>query len=79
MNRTKEMANIVQVGIRNVCMEEKEFIDKESVFLRSPNQKGRYMDGQSHRSIKRPCLSPIDLDCFDPSYSPLPALPYPEA
>lgn len=77
MNRTKEMANIVQVGIRNVCMEEKEFIDKESVFYAHQIRKDdTWMDKAIDRLNDHVYLT-IDLDCFDPSVLPSTGTPLP--
>lgn len=77
MHRTKEMANIVQVGIRNVCIEEKEFIDKDSIFYAHQIRKDNtWMDKAIDRLNNHVYLT-IDLDCFDPSILPSTGTPLP--
>jgi agmatinase len=77
MHRAKALTNIVQVGIRNVCTEEKEFIDKDAIFythqMRSDNS---WMD-KAIEKLKDNVYLTIDLDCFDPSILPSTGTPLP--
>jgi agmatinase len=71
------MTNIVQVGIRNVCIEEKEFIDKDSIIYAHQIRKDvTWMDKAINRLNDHVYLT-IDLDCFDPSVLPSTGTPLP--
>jgi agmatinase len=77
MRRTQEIAKVVQVGIRNVCEEERQFIVPENIFYA---HKIRHFDDWMQDAIARMTENvylTIDLDCFDPSILPSTGTPLP--
>jgi agmatinase len=77
MRRTQEFAKVVQVGIRNVCEEEKQFIIPENIFYA---HKIRCDDAWMQKAIDRlgeNVYLSIDLDVFDPSVLPSTGTPLP--
>lgn len=77
MRRAQEYARVVQVGIRNVCIEEKPNIVEENIFYahamrRNPN----WMEQALSRLTDNVYLT-IDLDGFDPSILPATGTPLP--
>jgi len=77
MRRAQEIARLVQVGIRNVCQEEKQFIVPENIFYA---HKIRYNDAWMQNAIDRMSENvylTIDLDVFDPSILPATGTPLP--
>ena len=77
MRRTQEIAKVVQVGIRNVCEEERQFIIPENIFYA---HKIRCNDAWMQESIDRTSENvylTIDLDVFDPSILPSTGTPLP--
>jgi agmatinase len=77
MRRTQEIAKVVQVGIRNVCEEERQFIVPENIFYA---HKIRYNDVWMQNAIDRMgenVYLTVDLDCFDPSVLPSTGTPLP--
>jgi agmatinase len=77
MRRAQEVANVVQVGIRNVCMEEKENIIPENIFYAHDIcGKTEWMQKAIDRLTEHVYLS-IDLDGFDPSVVPATGTPLP--
>jgi agmatinase len=77
MRRTQEIAKVVQVGIRNVCEEERQFIIPENMFYA---HKIRCNDAWMQESIDRMSENvylTIDLDVFDPSILPSTGTPLP--
>jgi len=77
MARAKELAPIVQVGIRSMCVEEKDNMDYHRVFFaRDMIQNANWQ----HKVL--PLLTDnvyitIDLDAFDPAYLPATGTPEP--
>lgn len=78
MRRAQAYANVVQVGIRNVCSEEKKNIVKENIFY------AHNIVGQNNNWQKDVCerltenvYVTIDLDGFDPAYVPATGTPLP--
>ncbi len=78
MRRAQEMgANVVQVGIRNVCAEEKPFIVPENIFYAHQiRHRNNWMEEALHRLPGEVYLS-IDLDGLDPSILPSTGTPLP--
>ena len=77
MRRAQEVANVVQVGIRNVCQEERQFIVPENIFYA---HKIRHSDAWMQVAIDRMTENvylTIDLDVFDPSILPSTGTPLP--
>jgi agmatinase len=77
MRRAQEMARVVQVGIRNVCIEEKEHIIPENIFYAHHIcGKTEWMQPAIDRLTEHVYLT-IDLDGFDPSIVPATGTPLP--
>jgi len=77
MRRAQEVANVVQVGIRNVCIEEKKYIIPENIFYAHEIcGKIEWMQKAIDRLTEHVYLT-IDLDGFDPSILPATGTPLP--
>lgn len=77
MRRAQEVAHVVQVGIRSVCAEEKEFIVPEKMFYAHQIQKSStWIDDVVNQLTDNVYLT-IDLDGFDPSIVPATGTPLP--
>jgi len=77
MRRAQSLAPLVQVGIRNVCSEEKEFIDEKNIFYaHNIRNSATWMQEAVSRLSDNVYLT-IDLDCFDPSVVPSTGTPLP--
>jgi agmatinase len=77
MRRAQEVATVVQVGIRNVCIEEKEHIIAENIFYAHDIcGKTEWMPKAIDRLTEHVYLT-IDLDGFDPSIVPATGTPLP--
>ncbi|MCL2132279.1 MAG: agmatinase [Lentimicrobiaceae bacterium] len=77
MRRVQEIAKAVQVGIRNVCEEERQFIVAENVFYaRKIRHNDSWMQAAVDRMSENVYLT-IDLDVFDPSILPATGTPLP--
>ncbi|MDR0205765.1 MAG: agmatinase [Bacteroidales bacterium] len=77
MRRAQEVANVVQVGIRNVCMEEKKYIIPENIYYAYHIcGKIEWMQKAINRLSENVYLT-IDLDGFDPSIVPATGTPLP--
>ena len=77
MRRAQEVANVVQVGIRNVCIEEKSHIIPENMFYAHEIcGKTDWMQKAINRLTEHVYLT-IDLDGFDPSIVPATGTPLP--
>lgn len=77
MRRAQEVAHVVQVGIRSVCAEEKEFIVPEKMFYAHQIQKSStWIDDVVNQLTDNVYLT-IDLDGFDPSIVPGTGTPLP--
>jgi len=77
MRRAQEVANVVQVGIRNVCIEEKNNIIPENMFYAHDIcGKTEWMPKAINRLTEHVYLT-IDLDGFDPSIVPATGTPLP--
>ncbi len=77
MRRAQEYANVVQVGIRNVCIEEKPNIVPENIFYAHKiHNDNKWMQQAIDRLTENVYLT-IDLDGFDPSVVPSTGTPLP--
>ncbi|MCL2435092.1 MAG: agmatinase [Lentimicrobiaceae bacterium] len=77
MRRAQEVANVVQIGIRNVCIEEKNNIIPENIFYaHNICGKTEWMQKAIDRLTEHVYLT-IDLDGFDPSIVPATGTPLP--
>lgn len=77
MRRAQEVANVVQVGIRSVCIEEKEHIIPENIFYAHHIcGKTEWMQAAIDQLTEQVYLT-IDLDGFDPSIVPATGTPLP--
>jgi agmatinase len=77
MRRAQEVANVVQVGIRNVCSEEKKNIIPENIFYAHDIcGKTEWMQ-KAIDKLTGPVYLTIDLDGFDPSIVPATGTPLP--
>jgi agmatinase len=77
MRRAQEVANVVQVGLRNVCTEEKKNIIPENIFYAHEIcGKTEWMHKAIDKLTDYVYLT-IDLDGFDPSIVPATGTPLP--
>lgn len=77
MRRAQEYANVVQVGIRSVCSEEREFIVPENMFYAHEIRKNPNWIDQVINKLSDYVYLTIDLDGFDPSVVPATGTPLP--
>ncbi len=77
MRRAQEYAKVVQVGIRNVCIEEKNNIIEENIFYaHNIHHNSDWMKEALDRLTENVYLT-IDLDGFDPGIMPATGTPLP--
>lgn len=77
MARAKELCPIVQVGIRSMDAEEREFIDKDNVFFAKDIHDKKDWIEKAVSLLKDKVYITIDLDVFDPSVMPSTGTPEP--
>lgn len=77
MARVKELAPIVQVGIRSMDSCEKGFINAENVFFADDIRKDQYWTAKAVSRLSDKVYITIDLDVFDPSIMPSTGTPEP--
>ena len=77
MRRAQEMASVVQVGIRNVCIEEKPHIVKENIFYAHKIWNRTDWMQQAIDRLSDTVYLTIDLDGLDPSILPATGTPLP--
>ncbi|HPE40399.1 MAG TPA: agmatinase [Bacteroidales bacterium] len=77
MRRAQEYGNVVQVGIRNVCSEEREYIVPENMFYAHEIKKNPNWIDQVISKLSDYVYLTIDLDGFDPSVVPATGTPLP--
>jgi len=77
MRRAQSMAKVVQVGIRNVCVEEKDFIVPENIFYAHQIRKSDNWIQEVVSRLSKHVYLTVDLDCFDPSILPSTGTPLP--
>ena len=77
MARAKELAPIIQVGIRSMSVEEKENIDYKSVFFARDILADKNWEARALSLLSENVYITIDLDAFDPAYVPSTGTPEP--
>ncbi|HQB20594.1 MAG TPA: arginase family protein, partial [Bacteroidales bacterium] len=77
MNRAKEVAEVVQVGIRNVCSEEKKYIQSDKIFYAHQMRNNNEWMEKAIEQLNEYVYISLDLDCFDPSILPSTGTPLP--
>ncbi|NVO20229.1 MAG: agmatinase [Bacteroidetes bacterium] len=77
MARAKEVAPVVQVGIRSMSVEEREDIQPDRVFYASHIHEQRTWMFEFLNKLTRNVYITIDLDVFDPSIMPSTGTPEP--
>ena len=77
MKRIKEKCPVVQVGIRSVCIEEKDELDpRTTVYAHQLHEESGWMERAVSGLTEQVYLT-IDLDAFDPSVLPSTGTPFP--
>ncbi len=77
MARAKEVAPVVQVGIRSMDAEERPNIDPHRVFFPEVNRMDKSWQDRVLSALKPNVYITIDLDVFDPSIMPSTGTPEP--
>ncbi len=77
MNRAQEVAEVVQVGIRNVCSEEKKYIQSDKIFYAHQMRNNNEWMEKAIEQLNEYVYISLDLDCFDPSILPSTGTPLP--
>lgn len=77
MSRVKEACSTVQVGIRSMCLEEKDKIDRERTFFAKDIAGSEDWIEKAIEKLSRNVYVTIDLDVFDPSIMPSTGTPEP--
>ncbi len=77
MARAKELAPIVQVGIRSMDSSEKEFMNLENVFFAENIYKDHHWFAKAISKLTEKVYITIDLDVLDPSIMPSTGTPEP--
>jgi agmatinase len=77
MARAREVAHVVQVGIRSMCVEEVPFLQEENIFYAHDIVGRSDWYEQVAARIEGPVYLTIDLDVFDPSILPSTGTPEP--
>ena len=77
MRRAQECANVVQVGIRSVCIEEKPNIIEENIFYAHEIHNHNLWMQQAVDRLTEHVYLTIDLDGLDPSVLPATGTPLP--
>ena len=77
MRRAQEYARVVQVGIRNVCAEEKQYIVPENIFYAHHIYNHEKWIPEVLNRLTEHVYLTIDLDGFDPSFVPATGTPLP--
>jgi agmatinase len=78
MARAKEVAEIVQVGIRSMDVSEKENMDRNRVFFAHQMHEDNSWQDRALSLLKKNVYITIDLDAFDPSILPSTGTPEPD-
>ncbi len=77
MARAKEVAPIVQVGIRSMSAEELDIVDRDRVFFSHSLNYDKSLYKQALNLLSENVYITIDLDVFDPSIMPSTGTPEP--
>ena len=78
MYKAKEVAPIVQVGIRSMCEEERVFVDEDRMFLRQQLRDDSAWQESALAQLSKHVYVTVDLDVFDPSIMPSTGTPEPD-
>lgn len=77
MARAREVAPIVQVGIRSMCVDELPFADSSRIFYAYQLYKDKILYSRALDMLTENVYITIDLDVFDPSIMPSTGTPEP--
>lgn len=77
MARAKELAPVIQVGIRSMSVEEKDNMDMDRVFFARDILTKNGWQKQATDLLSENVYITIDLDAFDPAYVPATGTPEP--
>jgi len=77
MARAREVAQIVQVGVRSMDASEKKFMDRSNVFFAHEISYNKDWPRQAAAKLGERVYITIDLDVFDPSIMPSTGTPEP--
>jgi agmatinase len=77
MARAKEVAPVVQVGIRSMAVEEMPFVDPGRIFYAHELYYNKKLYDSALKKLTRNVYVTIDLDVFDPSLMPSTGTPEP--
>lgn len=76
--KAREVADVVQIGIRSICEEEIEFIDSKRIFFREQVRSDKRWEESAIEQLSSDVYITIDLDVFDPSIMPSTGTPEPD-
>jgi agmatinase len=77
MARAREVAHLVQVGIRSMSSEELPFVDEDNIYYSHRLRYDKSLYKKALSSLKENVYITIDLDVFDPSIMPSTGTPEP--
>ncbi|MDD4957199.1 MAG: agmatinase [Candidatus Omnitrophica bacterium] len=77
MSRVKEICPIAQVGIRSMCVEEKDEMTRDRVFFAADIAGKKDWYGRVSKKLTKDVYVTIDLDVFDPAIMPSTGTPEP--
>lgn len=77
MARAREVAHLVQVGIRSMSAEELPFVDEDNIYYSHKLRYDKSLYKKALSSLKENVYITIDLDVFDPSIMPSTGTPEP--
>lgn len=78
MYKAQEYAPVVQVGIRSMCEEEKEFVDPSRMFFRHQIRNSKSWGKDVLKKLSKNVYLTIDLDVLDTSIMPSTGTPEPD-
>ena len=77
MARAKELAPVIQVGIRSMSVDELPYVDEERIFYAYQLHNDKSLYSKAIGKLSRNVYITIDLDVFDPSLMPSTGTPEP--
>jgi len=78
MYKAREVAPIVQVGIRSMCEAERLFVNADTMFFRYQIRQNPTWQNDVLKQLNKDVYITIDLDVFDPSIMPSTGTPEPD-
>lgn len=78
MYQAKQLAPIVQVGIRSMCEEESAYVNRDNMFFRYQIRHNKDWQNEVLKRLSKEVYITIDLDVFDPSIMPSTGTPEPD-